>query len=80
MKSSTKINGQTDIFGGVYWEEEPKPAKKQAKATKPRAPEYPFQCNIWDRYVIVFAQHPKQAYVKCKKMYGCCIGTPIQIG
>ena len=79
MKDSTQVNGQTDIFGRVHWVEEPKPAKKQATA-KPKAPEYPFQCNIWSRYVIVYAQHERQAYAKCKNMYGCCIGTPVQIG
>lgn len=75
-----QIDGQIDIFGNVHWVEEPKPAKKQAKAHKPKAPEHPFQCNIWNSYVIVYAQHERQAYAKCKRMYGCCIGTPEQIG
>ena len=72
-----QIDGQMDIFGSVF--EEPKPAKKQAKASKSKAPEYPFKCNIWSRYVIVYAQHERQAYAKCKNMYGCCIGTPVRV-
>lgn len=79
MKGHYVLNGQQSFFDDVEVLEEPKPAKKQVKA-KPKAPEYPFQCNIWTRYVVVYAQHERQAYVKCKNMYGCCIGTPVQIG
>ena len=70
-----QITGQMSLFNEVVLEEA-KPAKKPIK---PRSEEYPFQCNIWTRYVIVYAQHERQAYVKCKKMYGCCIGTPVRV-
>lgn len=70
------IVGQLSLFDNDVVVDEAKPAKKPEKR---RPQEYPFQCNIWDRYVIVYAQHERQAYVKCKKMYGCCIGTPVQM-
>jgi hypothetical protein len=70
-----QLEGQMSFFDEVVLEEA-KPAKKPVKV---RAYEYPFQCNIYSRYVIVYAQHERQAYVKCKKMYGCCIGTPVRV-
>ncbi len=68
------VDGQISLFEVI---EEPKP---KAKQNKPKVEMYPFQCNIWTRYVTVYAQHERQAYAKCKNMYGCCIGTPVQIG
>lgn len=70
------VNGQQSLFDDIVFVEEAKPAKKQPK---PKANEYPFQCNIHTRYVIVYAQHPAHAYRKCQGMYGCCIGTPVQM-
>jgi hypothetical protein len=71
------LEGQQSFFDNIEVIEEPKPVKsKPKKPRKPRAPEFPFECNIWNRYVIVYAQHERQAYAKCKRMYGCCIGTP----
>jgi hypothetical protein len=69
------VVGQLSLFDNNVVVDEAKPAKKPAY----RPQEYPFQCNIWSRYVVVYAQHERQAYVKCKKMYGCCIGTPVQM-
>ena len=71
----SNVVGQLSLFDNEVVVDEAKPAKKQTY----RPAEYPFQCNIWDRYVVVYAQHERQAYVKCKKMYGCCIGTPVQM-
>lgn len=71
------VVGQQSLFDDVVFVEEAKPAKK--REYKPKANVYRFQCNLGDRYVVVYAQHPGHAFRKCQGVHGYCIGRPVQL-
>lgn len=71
------VEGQLSFFNNEEVIVKSKPAKHKIEC--PVIVKYPYRCNIGREYVTVYAVHERQAYVVCKKVYGCCIGTPVRM-
>lgn len=41
--------------------------------------EFPFECKTLNGTRVVYAQHDRQAWAKCRNMYGSCLRQPRKI-